>query len=299
MTAAIREKALAYGESTPLSGVLTLPAGPLHPERPLVVFLNAGLLHHVGPNRLHVTLARALAAAGHASCRFDLAGVGDSPSRGDGLPIPDGVVADITATLDHLEASLGVRRFVLFGLCAGADNALATATDPRVVGCVLLDPSIHRTRGWYRHYYAARARRLESWKSVLTGRHPAWKRLTDRAARALSPAPVACDAPTADAPPEYFRSGPITPEAIGARWRAALERHVRFFVVFTLDWSVFYSYRDQLHDCYPDLSFAGTTLHHRPTTRHTFTTEADRDWLIRSVIQWLADLDAAPAQEAP
>jgi pimeloyl-ACP methyl ester carboxylesterase len=173
MSAPPREKAMAYGATTPLTGVLTLPARLPPPGRPVVVFLNAGLIHHVGPNRLHVTLSRALAAAGYVACRFDLAGIGDSPHRGDGLPIPDGVAADIAATLDHLEATLGARRFVLFGLCAGADNALAAAAaDPRVVGAVLLDPSIHRTPAWYRHYYAGRALRPESWKSVLTGRHP-------------------------------------------------------------------------------------------------------------------------------
>jgi pimeloyl-ACP methyl ester carboxylesterase len=297
MSAPPREKAMAYGATTPLTGVLTLPARLPPPGRPVVVFLNAGLIHHVGPNRLHVTLSRALAAAGYVACRFDLAGIGDSPHRGDGLPIPDGVAADIAATLDHLEATLGARRFVLFGLCAGADNALAAAAaDPRVVGAVLLDPSIHRTPAWYRHYYAGRALRPESWKSVLTGRHPAWRRLADRASRALRPEPqlAACDAPAPDGAPEFFRSGPITPEPIGERWRQALARGTRVFVVFTLDWTVFYSYADQLYDCYPDIRFDGTTLHHRPATRHTFTTESDRQWLIDSVIEWLGPLTEAP-----
>jgi pimeloyl-ACP methyl ester carboxylesterase len=290
MSAAYHEKALAYGQTTPLSGVLTRPSSPSPAGLPVLVFLNAGLIHHVGPNRLHVTLARALAEAGYTSCRFDLAGIGDSPHRGDGRPIPEGVAADISATLDHLELSLGASEFVLFGLCAGADNALASAAaDPRVTGCVLLDPSIHRTRAWYRHYYAGRATRLESWKSVLTGRHPAWRRLTDRALRVVRPEPnfAACDAPSPEAAPEFFRSGPITPDAIGERWRAALARGARFFVVFTLDWGVFYSYADQLYDCYPDIDFADTVLHHRPSTRHTFTTESDRKWLADSVVQWL------------
>lgn len=298
MSAIYREKALAYGETTSLTGVLTLPASPSAAGQPVIVFLNAGLIHHVGPNRLHVTLARALADAGYTSCRFDLAGIGDSPHRGDGQPIPEGVAADIHATLDHLERRLGVSQFVLFGLCAGADNALAAAAaDPRVTGCVLLDPSIHRTRAWYRHYYAGRATRLESWKSVLTGRHPAWRRLTDRALHAVRPEPTIadCDAPSPEAEPEFFRSGPTTPDAIGERWRTALARSTRFFVVFTLDWGIFYSYADQLYDCYPDIDFAGTALHHRPTTRHTFTTESDRIWLVDSVVQWLR---AAPPQDA-
>ncbi|MEZ4266446.1 MAG: alpha/beta hydrolase [Myxococcota bacterium] len=299
MNAAYREKAMSYGQTTPLTGVLTLPVTPAPSSQPVIVFLNAGLIHHVGPNRLHVTLARALAGSGYTSCRFDLAGIGDSPHRGDGQPIPEGVAADIRATLDHLESSLGARRFVLFGLCAGADNALASAaTDPRVDGCVLLDPSIHRTRAWYGHYYAGRATRLDSWKSVLTGRHPAWRRLTDRALRAVRPEPnfAACDdLPSPEAEPEFFRSGPITPDAIGARWRAALARGARFFVVFTLDWGIFYSYADQLYDCYPDIDFGRTALHHRPETRHTFTTESDRNWLVESVIQWLR---TSPAQDA-
>src|SRR6185503_8792569 len=47
---------------------------------PVVLLSNAGATHHVGPNRLYVMAARALAAAGLRSLRLDLPGLGDNPA---------------------------------------------------------------------------------------------------------------------------------------------------------------------------------------------------------------------------
>ena len=77
------ERPLYFGERSNLLGVLTAPAAP-HPGSPAVILLNAGLLHRVGPNRLHVDVARRLAEAGFTSLRFDMSGVGDSELPGDG-----------------------------------------------------------------------------------------------------------------------------------------------------------------------------------------------------------------------
>src|SRR5690606_13797455 len=53
-----------------LAGVLTAPvAGP---ARRAVVLANSGSVHHVGPNRFYVELARALAEDGVATLRLDL-----------------------------------------------------------------------------------------------------------------------------------------------------------------------------------------------------------------------------------
>ena len=69
------ERAVAFGKSA-LSGIVTPASGT--PQRTGVVFLGAGILHRVGPNRMHVTLARALAAAGLPGLRFDFSGIGES-----------------------------------------------------------------------------------------------------------------------------------------------------------------------------------------------------------------------------
>jgi hypothetical protein len=79
----LTEEPLQFGEGGRLFGILTLPSMPPRnaQELPVFVFLSAGLLHRVGPYRLHVRLVRALAQMGFSSLRVDLAGTGDSPPR--------------------------------------------------------------------------------------------------------------------------------------------------------------------------------------------------------------------------
>ena len=144
---------MALGAEANLIGVLSepdralpSPAPPRSTPRPVVILLNAGVLHRVGPHRLHVNLARRLAARGITSLRLDLSGIGDSPSVPGARSFRESAVADTKAAMDQLAVELGAERFVLFGLCSGADNALATAeVDPRVVGVVVIDPPAYVT----------------------------------------------------------------------------------------------------------------------------------------------------------
>ena len=150
----VTEEPLQFGEGGRLVGILTLPSMlPRNPhELPVFVILSAGLLHRVGPYRLHVRLARELAPMGFASLRVDLAGTGDSPPR-PGLTNRQSVAADFAEILGILDSRLGRLPLVLAGLCSGADNAMTLAlSEPRVEGMVLLDPicfpdRTYRTRG--------------------------------------------------------------------------------------------------------------------------------------------------------
>ena len=138
----LTEEPLQFGEGGRLFGILTLPRIPPRNAQnlPVFIFLNAGLMHRVGPYRLYVRLARELAQMGFPSLRVDLAGVGDSPPR-LGLTNQQSVAADFEEILDVLEPRLGPLPLVLAGLCAGADNAMTlTLKEPRVIGMVLLDP---------------------------------------------------------------------------------------------------------------------------------------------------------------
>lgn len=139
----MKEKVLMIGEEPPLVGVLTEPE-QLDRDLPTAVILNAGTLHRVGPNRLHVNLARALAQNGHRVLRFDFSGIGDSPPRGGEHTIEERVLAEVQEVLDALEAKYDAQRFVLSGLCSGAGSAfLAAQRDARVVGAVMLNPPWH------------------------------------------------------------------------------------------------------------------------------------------------------------
>ncbi len=169
------ERALTFGPDRRLVGIWAGPTRSSSEDRSVVVMLNAGIVHRVGVSRIHVRLARVLAAHGYRSMRFDLSGIGDSeraPS-GDGAGgLQAQVAADVGAALDYLGESYGANRFVLFGSCSGAHDALTIAArDDRVEAVVALD-LLSDFLNW-RHYAVHLMRRMssgQSWWNALRGR---------------------------------------------------------------------------------------------------------------------------------
>ena len=121
-----------------------LQAGPprANPDAPVYILLNRGLNAHVGWRRVSVEHARGLAAAGVASLRFDVAGLGESrdePGRPANLIYSDLLLADIRAAVDLMLAR-GHARIALAGVCSGAYMALSAAhADPRVAAVVAVN----------------------------------------------------------------------------------------------------------------------------------------------------------------
>ncbi|MBS0454281.1 MAG: alpha/beta hydrolase [Proteobacteria bacterium] len=145
-----RESALTFGPEGTLIGVLTEPE-TTHPGAAsgiACLLLNVGINHRVGPRRINVKAARRLADAGIASLRFDLSGVGDSRASGGSEDFRAQALADMRAALDQLQSATGATRFLLFGICSGAANALILALgDTRVIGLVMLDGYIFPSKG--------------------------------------------------------------------------------------------------------------------------------------------------------
>jgi pimeloyl-ACP methyl ester carboxylesterase len=137
----MNESVIQFGPARGLVGILTEPPGAERdPERPAVVMLNAGLLHRVGPNRIYVQIARALAAEGYVVLRFDFSGMGDSQPRADHLPYAQSAPAEAREAMEWLAHHRGAGRFVLIGHCAGAVFSLLVAgDDTRVVGAALIN----------------------------------------------------------------------------------------------------------------------------------------------------------------
>jgi len=141
----IHEAPLAFGTDGSLFGILSEPsraaAGAGRGDN-AILLLNVGHNYRVGPNRLYVRLARALAACGYRVLRFDLAGIGDSrngpPSRKGHYYAKD-AAGDVSAAIDRLAAE-GCTRFWLMGVCSGSFVAFQAAqADPRVTGQVLMN----------------------------------------------------------------------------------------------------------------------------------------------------------------
>ena len=119
----VEETTCRFGADGQLFGMLARASRD--PSQPAILMFNGGPVHHVGPNRLYVTLARSLAAMGFACLRFDLEGLGDSVLRTPGRenhPYPDHATADAQAAIEFLRAQ-GYRRFIALGLCSGAHAA--------------------------------------------------------------------------------------------------------------------------------------------------------------------------------
>lgn len=269
-----RERAVRLGPQEQLVGILTLPVDPSKPLA--VVALNAGVLHRVGPHRLHVRLLRQLAGLGFPGLRLDLAGIGDSLAVGGTQSFRESAVGDARASMDDLVAIVGVRRFVLFGLCSGADNALATAlVDDRVAGIILLDPPSYPTR-------RARARGVAQRIAALSaGGALRWVlRMARRPLASIRQLASAGHAPRAEGrePPPLatYRD----------QLHQLLERGVRILTIYSGGLGERYNHVDQLFEYAPELRGRVDHLYF-PDANHTFTERAAQATLVETVVAWV------------
>lgn len=292
----MKEKALRFGKTTSLAGVLTEPrAGSAGDGRPAVILLNSGILHRVGACRLHVRIARVLAADGFTTLRFDFAGVGDSEARRDSLSFEEGAIVEVREAMDHLAAARGARSFVLMGLCSGADMAhLVARADERVAGLVMLDAWAYRTARYYLHHYGPRLAQPAVWKNFLAVR-----------LRGLSEA--ARSAPSGDAGlddshelPTYVREFPAQ-SVVEADLRAFVARGIHLLHVFSGGQSDCYNHRGQYRAAFRGVPFGGLLQEEfLPDADHIFTGLQHQEFILRTVAAWMAGRwpSAAPARTA-
>lgn len=276
------ERAVQIGEQPALVSIVTEPAAKPRAGRPAFIMLNAGLIHRVGPNRLHVRLARTLAEAGFVSLRIDLSGRGDSDPRRDDLSFRASGVVETQAAMKYLEASRGIRRFVLFGICSGAATAGDVAyLDPRVAGAVIVEGPSFATRRFYVRYYAKRVLRLETWQNTLRGTNALGRRLRRLAGmpQAARPADSMIDA---GAPP------PPQPPALAQVLQEMADRGVELLGIFSGSTKQ-YNYEGQLAEAFAGVDFRGRLEEaYFPDADHTFTRLMHQRQLTDRVLTWMA-----------
>jgi pimeloyl-ACP methyl ester carboxylesterase len=296
----IREQAILIGPDRSLVGVLTPPDPGATPRDVTIVILNSGIIHRVGANRIHVEIARDLSAAGFRVLRFDLSGIGDSPSSDANGSLLESALKDIGVAVDHAVGSDG--RVVLLGLCSGAFHAVAYASsDPRVVGLVLLDLWIPRTRQYHLRKTWMRAKNRDAWQRLFNGTHR-FARFAKGLVR-LGPSGKTEVAPSAvlDASNELVKtiSESEARTIVADAFRPVLARGIPILAVFTAGLPNQHNYPTQLIDAFPEFNFlASTRLEWFPDSNHTFSSLAGRRRLRNLIASWMNGLGGEKAHDA-
>lgn len=272
-----------FGSDAHLCGVLNMPSSgaPIDEQsggRPAVIFISAGLLHKPGPFRLYVELSRTLAAMGIPALRFDLSGIGESGRSRTGESAEQSSVTDVREAMDSLAEELGTQRFVLTGLCSGAEVAHRTAIqDSRVCGVVAMDGYMIRTPAYYWWHYLPRVFSARKWLDFTASR---LQRLRDGGRRNIE------NTPEEDALAFWEGPGPDRDQLV-SEFQSLCQRHVRQLQIFS-GGSGDCSYENQFKDAFKDVDF-GELLDVRffPEADHLYVLQSDRRRLLRTITRWL------------
>jgi dienelactone hydrolase len=276
-----KEKALLFGRARSLVAVLSEPPRDADTRgKPGIIFLNSGVLHRVGPNRMYIALARALAADGFAALRFDFSGIGDSEPRRDAVTGDASTMEEARDAMEALTAARGVRRFILIGLCSGADNAFQIArVDDRVVGAVMIDGYAYRTFGFHLRFWAERLGSAARWRRAVT-------RVLAGRRNGTSPSEAM-----------YVRAFPPKRRVL-EDCRALMERGTELCFIYSAGQYQYYNYRRQFDDAFPALRRERqVTVTYFPDANHTFTRLSHQRRLVEAIRAWTPrTIDSAAAR---
>jgi len=269
----VKEVVLHFGEQDRLLGIVSLP-DRLGPDPLAVLLPNTGLEHRVGPNRLHVHLSRALAGAGVATVRLDLAGMGDSEAL-DG----DDPIRDLTAAMDAVQAHGFGSRFAVLGLCSGAHDAhRAIRADHRLIAGAFIDGYLFPTSRFYWTYAVQRAS------------DPA--RILRKVSKILG---VGSNRNHADRSPvdlDYFRQP--TKLEMQRDLASFMRRGLVLSYIYTGQVQHRYNYAGQLEDAFPELrGYPRAEVHYLTGADHTFSQATMRAELVDVVVRWIRRCDPA------
>ena len=260
----MKETAHIFGSDRSLFGIVTHPEDG-HLSRTGVIILNAGQLHHVGPNRIEVGAARHLAAAGFATARIDQSGKGESPVR-SGLSRTESLLQDFDDVKEYM-SGLGINRYVILGLCSGADDSMIIADERNeVAGLALLDGFVAHSSFHYVSYVIRQALTLRWFRrpprNVL-------RRLKER----FWPSEGHVDIRDWDAP-----------EVMNAYYRKFLDRGGKINAIFTSG-ARYYAGGGQLAHSLG--ASDGLTEIHLKLASHTFNERANREKLYAHMVDWM------------
>jgi alpha-beta hydrolase superfamily lysophospholipase len=185
------EHPVFFGAERQLFGIVTEPSKD-EVRRRGVILLNSGADYHIGPRRMHVSLARRWAQRGYSVLRMDLPGLGDS-AKGSGRSgneiFPPGAVEGIRAAVDLMRTEYGVRDLTVGGMCSGAFHSLQAAMEGLPVNRVLMVNPLNffwedgaqttAVQSWEVAHkpaaYRAQVLSPQAWRRVLSGDVNLWR----------------------------------------------------------------------------------------------------------------------------
>ncbi|MEE9335384.1 MAG: hypothetical protein V3U65_14940 [Granulosicoccaceae bacterium] len=274
------ESAHNIDPATNLIGLTNIPDGSLISGLPCVILINAGFLHRVGPNRLNTDLARRLAKENFASLRMDLSGLGDSMSGPATLEDRQIISQDLDKAMEFMQKNYGLHKYILVGLCSGAnDTAIKAIADERVVGLLNIDGVGYRTKRFYVNYVLQHLLR----RAIQPER---WKRLLNR----FKEKSQSLEAKQAVRGPLLANNTAYTDwscEQSGEYIQTLAQRGVLMHFIYTGGVTGYYNYRQQFWDMFSAYNLKGmASTSYFPATDHLNMLQHHRNEMQQDIIDW-------------
>lgn len=274
----MKEIALKIGSPTALTAIVNTPK-QLDPNKPAVLILNSGVMHHVGSCRLSVKIARQLATTNILSLRFDFSGIGDSENRSGTQSFHETSIAEITEVMDYLEKKRGIKKFIVYGLCSGADASYDIAlVDQRIIAMVQIDPYCYRTWKWYVRHYGPKLLKLQTWVNYISRRlHKTKQPLGFSKSVDKDNLEIA----------SYAREFPKR-EEVASGMKALVARNISMYSIITGGQSEIINHSSQFKESFSDVDFSDLlTVEYYPKMDHIITNPEYQRIAIDNICTWI------------
>jgi len=267
----MNEQLHTYGIERNLTGIATIQDN-INRQSPAIILLNAGVIHKVGPFDFNISFARKLSSEDYLVFRFDISGLGDSDKIKDGTTYNEVVMNDLKQTMTFIEEKYDVNKFVVIGLCTGADHAHKIACqDSRVVGNVWLDGYGYPTTKYKLIRYAPVFLNPKRFVNALK------KYFSTSNKDVLSTKGV----------DDYVWELPSKDQYINDM-KLLYERDVKCLYIYSGGVTSYFNYRQQFEDSFKGCHFLkNIEVTYYPEFDHTFILLKDRMRMIKRVSEWL------------
>jgi len=275
----MKEIALKIGKPVPLTAIVAAPKD-IDPDKPAVLILNSGIMHHVGACRLSVKIARQLAENGILNIRFDLSGIGDSAPRTGTASFHETAIKEITEVMDYLQEKRGIKKFIAYGLCSGADASYDIAlADERIVGIAQIDPYCYRTWSWYVKHYGPKLFKLDVWINAIK------VRMTKQAGTGKGLSEIA-DAENLEMP-SYVREFPPR-EEVAQGMSKLVARNIHMLSLFTDGQNEILNHAEQFKRSLSEVNFGILlTVDYQSKMDHIVTAPDMQNYAVNLICSWV------------